>query len=120
MGAVFTFFSAVPDSVDINVWGMLGCAVAYAAALFAAVDGLGDALLQRDQHTGPRAKHALQLKVGSKVAAAGITVVTAGIVLLLDANYPAFTLLSVVFVIVVAWVAVVYRRSDRSAPSSER
>jgi hypothetical protein len=120
MGAVFTFLRAVPEGVDVNVWGMLGCAVAYAAALFAAVDGLGDALLQRDQHTGPRAKHALQLKVGSKVAAAGITVVTAGIVLLLDTNYIAFALLSAVFVVVVAWVAVVYRRSGRSALSYDR
>ena len=96
-----------------NLWGALGCAMAYAAALLAALDAFADILLARSTATstfGP----AHGLKFGGKLAAAGITVVSAGAVLALDSNWFAFTALSVVFVVVIASAALVMRRTEKN------
>jgi hypothetical protein len=100
----------------INLWGMLGCAVAYAGAVFAAVDGIGDHMLARAKSTAPADRHALRLKTGSKIAAALITVITAGIVLLLDGNWVAFAILTAVLVAVLVWVGFNYRAGSPRHP----
>jgi hypothetical protein len=117
MDAFFTLVMAVGGAADdgINPWGMLGCAVAYAGAIFAAVDGLGDHLLHRGQRRDAEALHGLRLKTGSKIAAAGITVVTAAIVLILDSNWIAVIVLTLLFFAVVLWVFYVYRETARAA-----
>jgi hypothetical protein len=116
MDAYFTLVMAAgaPAGDTVNIWGMLGCAVAYAGALFAAVDGMGDHLLHR-RDRGPEALPALRLKIGSKLGAAAITVVTAGIVLLLDGNWWAFGLLTAFFITIVVWVLTTYRKSAKRA-----
>jgi Flp pilus assembly protein TadB len=96
----------------INLWGMLGCAVAYAGALFAAVDGIGDHLIARASATTPGDLHGLRLKTGSKIMAAIITVVTAAVVLVLDNNWIAFAVLTIVFVGFIAWVLGSYRKGS--------
>jgi len=111
--ALLLVAAAAPDGP--NLWGALGCAVAYAGAVLAGVDGIGDYVLQRGQHTDPRERRALSLKMGSKVAAAGITVITAAIILVLDSNWFAFGMLTVAFVGILAWVFVVYRGRDAGA-----
>lgn len=100
----------VSPDLGINPWGMLGCALTYAAALFAAVDGMADHLVRRTEKTSPAAAHALRLKMGAKIAAAIIAVGTAAIVLAIDGNWIALTALSVVFAAVVVWVGFVYRQ----------
>jgi len=97
-----------------NLWGALGCAMAYAAALLAALDAFADILLARGGAAsafGP----AHGLKFGGKLAAAGITVVSAGLVLALDSNWFALTALSVVFVVVIASAVLIMRRTVRVA-----
>ncbi|GAB3631293.1 hypothetical protein GCM10027421_06460 [Microbacterium shaanxiense] len=96
-----------------NLWGALGCAMAYAAALLAALDAFADMLLARGT-TASAFGPAHGLKFGGKLAAAGITVVSAGAVLALDSNWFAFTVLSVVFVVVVSAAALVMRRTARN------
>ena len=98
----------------INIWGMLGCALTYAAAIFAAVDGIGDHLIQRKAATASDAITGLRLKTGSKIVAALIGVITAAIVLLLNNNWGAMIILTIIFVVVVAWVYVVYRSGSRA------
>jgi hypothetical protein len=108
--------TAVSPTLGINPWGMLGCALTYAAALFAAVDGMADHLIRRGRDTDPPAVHALRLKMGSKIAAAAIAVFTAAIVLVIDGNWIALGVLSGVFVAVVIWVGYVYRQGSRKEP----
>ena len=107
------YVAVVSPELGINPWGMLGCALTYAAALFAAVDGLADHLVRRAGKTSPAEVHALRLKMGAKIAAAVIAVGTAAIVLAIDGNWIALTVLSVVFVAVVVWVAFVYAQGSR-------
>ena len=106
--------------MDVNLWGMLGCAVAYAGAVFAGVDGLADHLLRRHGGMTRKELSAMRLKTGSKVAAALITVVTAGIVLILDTNWPAFAILTVAFLAILLWVWMVYRNANRAEHESPR
>ena len=106
--------------MDVNIWGMLGCAVGYAAALFAIVDALGDFLANR-QGADRIALNALRLKTGGKVGASGLTVVTAAVVLLLDNNLLAFLLFTVIFAAISLWVFYIFRESAaESAPVSPR
>lgn len=110
IGRMSDIVALVSPSVGINPWGMLGCALTYAAALFAAVDGMADHLVRRAKETDPASVHALRLKTGAKIAAAVIAVGTAAIVLVIDGNWIALSVLSVVFVAVIIWVAFVYRQ----------
>jgi len=100
-----------------NLWGALGCALAYSGALFATIDAFADLLLARGDTLGGRLSPALRLKAGSKVAAAGITVVSAGVVLALDANWFAFTTLTIAFVMLVGLAALVLVRQRAHARS---
>ncbi|WP_309101954.1 hypothetical protein [Microbacterium sp.] len=101
-----------------NLWGALGCAMAYAAALLTALDALADMLLARTGKGG--LGPAMGLKLGGKLTASGIAVVSAAIVLALDANWFAFTGLSIVFVGVVGVSVILMRRSAlRQAESAE-
>ncbi|WP_307043830.1 hypothetical protein [Agromyces ramosus] len=102
-----------------NLWGALGCALAYSGALFATVDAFADMLLASGDGSSGRLSPALRLKSGSKLAAAAITVVSAGTVLALDANWFALTVLSVVFVILagIGAIVLVRHRAHASVPS---
>ncbi|WP_022888480.1 hypothetical protein [Agromyces italicus] len=93
-----------------NLWGALGCALAYSGALFATIDAFADLLLTRGDGVGGRLSPALRLKAGSKIAAAAITVVSAALVLALDANWFAFSALSIVFAVLVGVAALVLVR----------
>ena len=100
---------------SVNLWGALGCAVAYSAALLATLDGFADLILARDDSPAGRLTPGVGLKFGSKLAAAAIAVISAGIVLALDENWFAFTCLTIAFVIVVALGVVVMIRDARAA-----
>ena len=92
--------AAAEDSV--NLWGALGCAVAYSASLLATLDAFADLILARADSPAGRLTPAVGLKFGSKIAAAAIAVVAAAIVLALDENWFAFTSLTIAFLAVVA------------------
>jgi len=111
---MFELLQVVSPTLGINPWGMLGCALTYAAALFTAVDGIADQLVRRVEGVDLKAIHALRLKMGAKYAASGIAVGTAAVVLSVDGNWIALAVLSVVFVAVVGWVGWVYRQGSRS------
>lgn len=91
--------SAAPS---VNLWGALGCAVAYSASLLATLDAFADWILARADSPAGRLTPAVGLKFGSKIAAAAIAVIAAAIVLALDENWFAFTSLTIAFVVVVA------------------
>jgi hypothetical protein len=94
--------------------------MAYAAAMFAAVDSFADLIVARGAAEGKRLSAALKLKLGAKLTAAGVTVVAAGLVLTLDSNWFAFTALTavfVVFVVVSVIVVVTRRRAPAPAPT---
>jgi len=99
---------------SVNLWGALGCAVAYSAALLATLDGFADLILARDDAPAGRLTPGVGLKFGSKLAAAAIAVISAGIVLALDENWFAFTCLTIAFVIVVAIGVIVMLRHTRA------
>ena len=99
----------------VNLWGALGCAVAYSAALLATLDGFADLILARDDSPAGRLTPAVGLKFGSKLAAAAIAVISAAIVLALDANWFAFTALTIAFVVVVGIGVIVMLRHRRGA-----
>jgi hypothetical protein len=102
--------SAAPS---VNLWGALGCAVAYSASLLATLDAFADWILARADSPAGRLTPAVGLKFGSKIAAAAIAVIAAAIVLALDENWFAFTSLTIAFVIVVAIGLVVLVRHAR-------
>ena len=107
---------AVADAAPakpVNLWGALGCAVAYSAALLATLDGFADLILARDDAPAGRLTPGVGLKFGSKLAAAAIAVISAGIVLALDSNWFAFTSLTIAFVIVVGIGVIVMLRHQR-------
>ncbi|MFH8250935.1 hypothetical protein ACH3VR_11260 [Microbacterium sp. B2969] len=91
--------SAAPS---VNLWGALGCAVAYSASLLATLDAFADWILARADSPAGRLTPAVGLKFASKIAAAAIAVVAAAIVLALDENWFAFTTLTIAFVFVIA------------------
>lgn len=112
--------SIVSESVKINPWGMLGCALAYAGAVFAAVDAIGEHLLGSARGTDARALHGLRLKTGSKIVAAIIAVAFAGVVLSIDGNWIALAALTAASVGIVVWVSIVYTRASRGSQQPER
>lgn len=60
----------------------------------------------------------MRLKIGSKLAAAAITVVAAGLVLALDSNWFALIALSVVFIVLAGIAALVLVRQRALQASS--
>jgi hypothetical protein len=105
-------------SKPVNLWGALGCAVAYSAAVLATLDAFADLIQARgDSPTGHLAP-GVGLRFGSKLAAAAIAVISAGIVLALDSNWFAFTALTIAFLIVVALGLTVLLRNRRAMSDS--
>jgi hypothetical protein len=104
--------AAAEDSV--NLWGALGCAVAYSASLLATLDAFADLILARGDSPAGRLTPAVGLKFGSKLAAAAIAVVSAAIVLALDSNWFAFVSLSIAFAVVVGIGLLVLVRHARA------
>lgn len=94
--------------------------MAYAAALLAALDAFADLLLARGEPAPGRLGAAKGLKFGGKLAAAGITVSSAGIVLALDANWFALVALSATFAAVIVIALIAMRRAGRSASAPAR
>lgn len=113
MDALILLLAVAAPADTVNLWGALGCAVAYSAALLATLDGFADLILARDDAPAGRLTPAVGLKFGSKLAAAAIAVISAGIVLALDANWFAFTALTIAFVIVVGIGVIVMLRHRR-------
>ena len=113
---------AVPAPTDsVNLWGALGCAVAFAAALFAVLDALGDYALARSTKATGWETTSKRLKFGSKLSAAGITAASAGTVLALDGNWFALTVLGLVFLAIILWslVALLRRENARGNTTPE-
>ena len=110
---------AVDGEHSPNIWGALGCAVAFSASLLATLDAFADLILARGDSPAGRLTPGLRLKFTGKLAAAAIAVVSAAIVLALDQNWFAFTTLSIAFVVVVAIGILVMIRHVRetSAPA---
>ncbi len=109
---IFAVVEPAPTN-SVNLWGALGCAVAYSAALLATLDGFADLILARDDAPAGKLTPGVGLKFGSKLAAAAIAVISAGIVLALDENWFAFTCLTIAFVVVVAVGVIVMLRHTR-------
>lgn len=99
----------------VNLWGALGCAVAYSASLLATLDAFADLILARGDSPAGRLTPGVGLKFASKLAAAAIAVIAAGIVLALDENWFAFTSLTIAFTVVVGIGVIVLLRHSRSA-----
>jgi len=116
--AVSLLSAVAAPANTVNLWGALGCAVAYSAALLATLDGFADLILARDDAPAGRLTPGVGLKFGSKLAAAAIAVISAGIVLALDENWFAFTCLTIAFVVVVAIGVVVMLRHTRATTGS--
>jgi hypothetical protein len=113
--AVLAEVAAAPKSP--NLWGALGCALAFSGALFATLDAFADMLLTGGDRVDGRMSPALRLKSGSKLTAAGITVVSAGMVLALDSNWFAFAALTIAFVVIagIAFLVLIRHRSSLAA-----
>lgn len=99
----------------VNLWGALGCAVAYSASLLATLDAFADVILARGDAPAGRLTPGIGLKFASKLAAAAIAVLSAAIVLALDENWFAFTSLSIAFVVVVGIGVIVLLRHSRAS-----
>lgn len=99
----------------VNLWGALGCAVAYSASLLATLDAFADLILARGDSPAGRLTPGVGLKFASKLAAAAIAVLSAAIVLALDENWFAFTGLSIAFVVVVGIGVIVLLRHSRAS-----
>lgn len=110
-----------PTDNSVNLWGALGCAVAFAGALFAVLDALGDYALARSSKASGWESTSQRLKFGSKLSAAGITAASAGTVLALDGNWFALAALGLVFLTIILWslVALLRRENARGNATSE-
>ncbi len=97
----------------VNLWGALGCAVAYSAALLATLDAFADLIQARDESPTGHLAAGVGLKFGSKLAAAAIAVISAGIVLALDSNWFAFIGLTIAFLVIVGIGVIVLLRHRR-------
>jgi len=104
-----------------NLWGALGCAVAFSASLLATLDAFADLILARGGSPAGRLTPGIGMKFASKLIAAAIAVVSAAIVLVLDNNWFAFTTLSIAFVVVVGiGVIVLLRQAKATTAATER
>ncbi|MHC2999243.1 hypothetical protein [Microbacterium sp. HJ5] len=113
LAAADTAADTAADSV--NLWGALGCAVAYSASLLATLDAFADLILARGDSPAGRLTAGVGLKFASKLTAAAIAVIAAAIVLALDDNWFAFTSLTIAFVVVVGIGVIVLLRHSRIA-----
>lgn len=111
--------AAASAANTVNLWGALGCAVAYSASLLATLDAFADLILARGDSPAGRLTPGVGLKFGSKLAAAAIAVVSAAIVLALDENWFAFTSLTIAFVVVVGIGVLVMLRNARAVSRND-
>ena len=124
MHALVLMAADAATSDSPNLWGALGCAVAFSASLLATLDAFADLILARGGSPAGRLTPGIGMKFASKLIAAAIAVVSAAIVLVLDNNWFAFTALSIAFVVVVGIGVIVLLRqakattaaTDRTAP----
>lgn len=105
---------ATEPAASVNLWGALGCAVAYSASLLATLDAFADLILARGDSPAGRLTAGVGLKFASKLTAAAIAVIAAGIVLALDDNWFAFASLTIAFLVVVGIGVIVLMRHSRS------
>jgi len=101
-----------------NLWGALGCAVAFSASLLATLDAFADLILARGDSPAGRLTPGIGMKFASKLIAAAIAVVSAAIVLALDDNWFAFTTLSIAFVVVVGIGVIVLLRHAKATTAA--
>lgn len=101
-----------------NLWGALGCAVAFSASLLATLDAFADLILARGDSPAGRLTPGIGMKFASKLIAAAIAVVSAAIVLALDDNWFAFTTLSIAFVVVVGIGVIVLVRHAKATSTT--
>ncbi|MET0304318.1 MAG: hypothetical protein ABW040_09725 [Microbacteriaceae bacterium] len=111
---------AASAAKPVNLWGALGCAVAYSASLLATLDAFADLILARGDSPPGKLTAGVGLKFASKLAAAAIAVVSAGIVLALDDNWFAFTTLTLAFAVVVGIGVLVLLRHTRGLRARSR
>jgi len=108
---------AAAEAADsVNLWGALGCAVAYSASLLATLDAFADLILARGDSPAGRLTPGIGMKFASKLTAAAIAVISAAIVLALDSNWFAFITLSIAFVVVVGIGVIVLLRHAKVSP----
>ncbi|WES65903.1 hypothetical protein P0L94_07465 [Microbacter sp. GSS18] len=112
-------FAAAVDGVpehSVNLWGSLGCAVAYSASLLTTLDAFADFVSAKGDSMGGALAPGMGLRFWSKIAGATIAVIAAAIVLALDLNWFAFWSLSAAYVVVIGiGLAVVYRQTRGDA-----
>ncbi|MET0735088.1 MAG: hypothetical protein ABWY55_05510 [Microbacterium sp.] len=122
MDAADLFLAAetAASASPVNLWGALGCAVAYSASLLATLDAFADLILARGDAPAGRLTAGIGLKFASKLAAAAIAVIAAGIVLALDDNWFAFASLTIAFVVVVGIGVVVLLRHASTTSGTTR
>ena len=114
MHALDLLAAATSPAISVNLWGALGCAVAYSASLLATLDAFADLILARGDSPAGRLTPGVGLKFASKLVAAAIAVLAAAIVLALDENWFAFTTLTIAFVIVVGIGVIVLLRHSKA------
>lgn len=109
--------AAVAAPVDtVNLWGALGCAVAYSASLLTTLDAFADFVSAKGDSADGRLAPGMGLRFWAKISGAAIAVCAAGIVLAIDENWFAFWSLTIAYAIVVAiGLGVIFRQSRRGA-----
>ncbi|MFC8680836.1 hypothetical protein ACFT30_04890 [Microbacterium ureisolvens] len=115
MHALLLMAAEAADGDSVNLWGALGCAVAYSASLLATLDAFADLILARGDSPPGRLTPGVGMKFASKLTAAAIAVISAAIVLALDGNWFAFVTLSIAFVVVVGIGVIVLLRHSRAS-----
>ena len=93
-----------------NIWGALACVGAFAAAILALVEGIGNFVDERATGTMTAGS---RLRLGSRVSASSITATAAGIVLAIDENWFALVAVVLAFTAVVVWSVVSATRAAR-------
>lgn len=102
--------AVAPPADTVNLWGGLGCAVAYSASLLTTLDAFADYVSAKGE-TGTLAP-GTGLRFWAKIAGAAIAVFAAAIVLSIDENWFAFWSLTIAYVIVVAiGLGVIFRHA---------
>lgn len=112
--ALFSVAAAIDSAPEhtVNLWGSLGCAVAYSASLLTTLDAFADFVAAKGEAMGGPLAPGMGLRFWSKIAGATIAVVAAAIVLALDLNWFAFWSLTAAYVVVVGiGLSVIFRQT---------
>lgn len=104
------FYVAAVAADGPNIWGALACVGAFAAAILALVEGIGNFI---DELARGAASAGSRLRLGSRVSASAITATAAGIVLAIDENWFALVAVLLAFSAVVVWSVVSASRAAR-------